>query len=284
VTPNSVKTLIRSVLIVLLTIATWELRTAPLPTKLQGALMLACAVLIGDLGMKVARRLIPFGVLKRHSAAQLAIFAVVGTVYGMIAAFVIVVVWENYSTADTTVSREANALGDLEGMSRGFDVQFRRQVQEAAHTYAYQVIHEEWPAMRTGGSSDRAHAALTELWSLYTEVGKAKRGDPLYDHSIDRLGEVDDQRRIRLAQSKQGLPALMWLMLYAGAFAAVALAYFFESPTDWFHRLVIAMLSGTLMFSIFLVVALEAPFGGGDIHVNPDAFQFVMDHMQNLEK
>jgi hypothetical protein len=283
ITRKSVGTAIRIVLLVALIGVGWWLRDAPIPTKIQGATMIACALLVGDLGFRVSRRLIPFAVLRRHRAAQSAIFAVVGTIYGLIAAFVVVVVWQDFSNADATVAREANALADLERMSAGFDVVERRQVQGAARTYAYLVIHEEWPAMARGQSSERVQAALIELWQVYTDMGPAERAHPLYGHSIDRLIEMDDDRRLRLAAGNDHVPAIMWVMLYAGGSSVVILAYLFESPRDWFQRFIIALLSGTIMFSIFLVVTLEGPYDG-DVSVKPTPFQFVLDHMQTLEE
>jgi peptidoglycan/LPS O-acetylase OafA/YrhL len=114
-------------------------------------------------------------------------------------------------------------------------------------------------------------------------MGPAQRAHPLYDHSIDRLTEMDDNRRLRLAASRERVPAIMWAMLYAGGAAIVVLGYLFQSPGDWFQRFLIALLSGTVMFSIFLVVALEGPFDG-DVSVRPAAFRFVLDHMQVLEE
>ncbi|MGH3387759.1 MAG: DUF4239 domain-containing protein [Actinomadura sp.] len=282
-TRKSLGTAVRVVLLVALIGVAWWLREASIPTKVQGAAMVLCALLVADLGFKVTRRLVPFEVLRRHGAAQTAIFAIVGTVYGLIAAFVVIVVWEDFSSTDATVAREANALADLERMSAGFAVVERRQVQGAARSYAYQVIHEEWPAMAEGRSSERAQAALIELWHVYTDMGPAERAHPLYDHSIDRLTEMDDNRRLRLAAGSERVPAIMWGMLYAGGSSVVILAYLFESPRDWFQRFIIALLAGTIMFSIFLVVALEGPFDG-DVSVNPAPFQYVLDHMQTLEE
>lgn len=262
---------------------TWIVRELPLPTAAQGALMVLSGATMGDVGLRVARRVTPYSMLRRHRAAQTAIFAIVGTIYGLIAAFVVVVVWENFSDTDATVSREANALGDLEQMSRGFDVVIRRQVQEAARTYALQVVEDEWPEMQKGASSERAHAALIELWHVYTDMGPRQRQTPLYNHSVTRLNEIDDNRRLRLTASKERVPLIMWVMLYAGGLATIMLGLFFESPYDRFHRMMVTLLAGTVMFSIFLIASLEGPFDG-DIKVESTAFQFVLKNMQNLER
>jgi hypothetical protein len=284
VTPKTMRTAIHVLALVVLAVALWWLKTVTFSTKLQGLLMVLAAVLLGDIGLKLTRRLVPFGMLRRHSAAQTAIFAVVGTVYGLIAAFAIVAVWQDYTDANTVVAQEANALGALEHMSRGFDVVTKRQVQEAARTYAYQIIDDEWPAMARGRDSERVQGALTELWQVYTDMAKHKKADQsLYERSIFQLTEMDTNRRARLAASQERIPTILWLMLYSGALSTLVLAYLFESPNDWFQRLVVALLAATTMFSVFLCAALEGPFDG-DISVSSKPFQYVIDHMQNLER
>ena len=52
---------------------------------------------------------------------------------------------------------EANALADVDRMSRGF------VVQEAASTYARLVIQDEWPAMARGESSPIANAGFSRV-------------------------------------------------------------------------------------------------------------------------
>jgi len=285
ITPKTVRTAVHVLALVGLATGLWWLKKVTFSTKLQGLLMVGSAVLLGDVGLKLTRRLVPFGMLRRHSAAQTAIFAVVGTVYGLIAAFAIVAVWQDYTDANTVVSQEANALGALEHMSRGFDVVTKRQVQEAARTYAYEIIHDEWPAMARGKDSERVQGALTELWQVYTDMaGKPKQADQsLYERSIYQLTEMDTNRRARLAASQDRIPTILWLMLYSGALSTLVLAYLFESPNDWFQRLVVALLAATTMFAVFLCAALEGPFDG-DIAVSSKPFQYVIDHMQNLER
>src|SRR5215211_5457841 len=138
-------------------------------TWVLGVVVVAGSVLVSLAGMHAKRRLVSDETLRAHHDVARAIYAIVGTIYAVLLAFAVAIVWQSYSAAEATVSREANALSDLERMSRGFPVEIRRQVHEAARTYGRLVVDKEWDAMSQGDSSPQADAALIEMLHAYTD-------------------------------------------------------------------------------------------------------------------
>lgn len=263
-------------------VALIAVKIAELPTWPACFLLVGLAALLVNAGLPLARYCVRNLFLERNTAAQNAVFAVIGTVYATLVAFAVVVVWESYSQAESTVAQEANALADLERMSRGFSVPVRRQVQEAARTYATLVINVEWRQMADRGPDPRAHAALTELWTVYTDMSPKLKENPLYETSVERLNEIDDNRRLRLLASQTEVPAVVWVMLYCGGVLSVVMVYFFGVRRDWVQRLLVSVLAVVVALSVFLVASLEKPFAG-DSGISPDAFVSVVANMQNLE-
>lgn len=274
-----------TMLIILLVIVLGAVRRLThLSLGVQAAITVGCSVVVAHAGMTLIDRLSKEETIDRTSDNEVvnATFAIVGTIYALMAGFVIVVVWQGYSETQAVLSRETNALADIERMSRGFPVPIQRQVQDAARTYATMVIDQEWPKMKQGQSDPRADAALVELWRVYTSMPADQQTSPLYAASVSRLNEMGDSRRERLAASAGGIPNAMWALLYACAFATLVLSYFFVLKSVLLRRTLATFLATVLALSLFLISALEHPFGGA-LSIEPDVFQFVLDHMRHIE-
>ncbi|MFK0250332.1 hypothetical protein ACIQUM_36990 [Amycolatopsis azurea] len=208
---------------------------------------------------------------------------IVGTLFALVVGFVVVVVWQSFTEAEQVATREANALADLERSSRGFPVRLRRQVQSAARTYARLVITEEWKAMESGGSSERAHAALVELWQVYTMMGKPDLDHPIYAHSMSLLSDLDDSRRQRLLLATKKIPTVLWVHMAGNAIAVVLLAMMFLSNVSIEDRLIMLSMIGTIALVMFLIGELACVFSG-DLRVHCHAFSHVIANMQVLEE
>jgi Protein of unknown function (DUF4239) len=159
------------------------------------------------------------------------------------------------------VSREANAVAELEQMAEGFGDRTERAVLGAAETYLDRVIGDEWPKLAVGSSSPAADRAVAELWAIYTGMSNVDRAGPLYSQSVARLVDLGDARRHRLdAASGPAVPTLLWVMLYAGAVLTVFLAYLFQVRSTALQRLLVTLMAGVMVLALFLIGALERPF------------------------
>jgi len=249
----------------------------------SSALQITIAMLGANLVLATVRRFYP---PERRSSSDNDMisgsFATVGAVYALVLGFVIVVVWQQYSDTEATVGREANAIADLDRMSRALPVDSQRQVQDAARTYLRLGIREEWPMMARGGSSTRAHAALVELWTVYTDMEAKERGSPLYERSVSRLNELGDNRRQRLNDSRQSVSPLMWVMLYVGGLITLITLCLFDADSPELHRFLTMTLAGMLTLALVLIGALESPFDE-NLPITPEMFQAVLDNMRQLE-
>lgn len=259
------------------------IRMTELPAVVACLLLVTTAVLLVNAGLPLARHGVRHVVAEQNGAVQAAVFAIIGSLYATLVHFSVVVVWDGYSRADTTVVQEANALTDLERMSHGFSGPVHRQVREATLTYTGIVIDDEWPAMADRASEPQAQAALAEMWTIYTSMGPEDRENALYGPSIERLSQLDDSRRQRLRASVRDVPAVVWLMFYCGGVLAVVMVFFFGVRRDWLQRIIVSVLAGVVALSVFLVTSFEKPFSG-DAAIRPDAFKTVQYHLRSQER
>ncbi|WP_326688161.1 MULTISPECIES: hypothetical protein [unclassified Streptomyces] len=259
------------------------IRLADLPAVVTCLLLVATAVVLVNAGLPLARHGVRHVVAEQNVAVQAAVFAIVGSLYATLVHFSVVVVWDGYSRADTTVAQEANALADLERMSKGFSGPVHRQVRETSLTYAGIVIDDEWHAMTRRGSDPQAQAALAELWTIYTSMGPEDRENALYAPSIERLNQLDDNRRLRLRAGVRDVPAVVWLMFYCGGVLAVVTVFLFGVRRGWLQRVIVSVLAAVVALTVFLVTSFEKPFEG-DAGIRPDTFETVQDHLRSQER
>jgi protein-S-isoprenylcysteine O-methyltransferase Ste14 len=78
-----------------------------------GLLMVAVFILIAVAGLVVVQRVVPSEVRREHNDVAGFIYAVLGVVYAVLIALVVIAVWEDFSTARETAEREANELADV---------------------------------------------------------------------------------------------------------------------------------------------------------------------------
>ena len=211
-----------------------------------------------------------------------AVFGLIGTLFSILIAFSIIVVWGSYVGAASTSAEEANALGNLESMSRGFSVPVRRQVQEAVRSYAKLVIAEEWPKMAEGETSERADALLIELWHIYTDIAPAERSHPVYSQSLARLNEVTTNRRLRLLTIDDRVPPILWVLLTVVGLLLLMLSFQFDIAAPWTHAVIVGVIAILVSLPLLLVAALDNPYGGL-MAIEPEPFQLVLDNLQQLE-
>ncbi|MGH9173192.1 MAG: hypothetical protein ACRD1H_02475 [Vicinamibacterales bacterium] len=115
--------------------------------------MLLIGVFVTIAGMAVAvagligvRRSVELSLLQDHHDVAGFFIGIIGVLYAVLLAFVVIVVWEDFNDASRTVDNEANELSDIYWLANGLDTANRDRVQEAVRSYAASVVDDEWPA------------------------------------------------------------------------------------------------------------------------------------------
>src|SRR6266508_1910977 len=97
------------------------LSLAAMPLWLSSLLVVAIPTATAMCGPIVIRRV--FGLERIVSNNEVAgfKFAVLGVIYAVILGFAVIVVWERFSQAESTVTREAGAIASIYRLSDGLD-------------------------------------------------------------------------------------------------------------------------------------------------------------------
>src|SRR5215218_10129379 len=108
------------------------------------------AVLVSLIGLVLVRRLAPIDELAQHTDVAGYVYAVVGVIYAVVLALVVIAAWEEYRDAREAVADEASAVLNLARAANGWPAGDRDEVESALAAYARQVGDGEWPAMGRG--------------------------------------------------------------------------------------------------------------------------------------
>ena len=249
-------------------------------TLVLGIEILGLSILISLVGLFVVRRAVDVDRLKTHHEVAGFIIGIIGTIYAVLLAFLVVVQWNKYTDASNLVTTEANLLGDISRMAESLSPDQRQQVLSALRDYAQLVADDEWPALAKGSVSDRTTDTLNKLWKSYVMDQKPQTSldAALYTESLRRLNDLSDTRRLRINASRDVVPAMLWILLIGGGITTVAFTYFFGVSDMRAQVLMVAALTGEIAFILLLLVVLDNPFKG-DIAVSPDPIREQADHI-----
>ena len=160
--------------------------------------------------MILVQRFVPIAVRRQHNDVAGFIYAVLGVVYAVLLALMVVAVWEQWNAAAARADEEASELAEVFWVADRLPESEGRHIQELAHSYARVVVDEEWPLMRQGKSSQKAWNLLDEIRS---EVQDFQPSTPaqlvLYEQALERVHELADARRERLLEADHGLPEIL---------------------------------------------------------------------------
>lgn len=245
-------------------------------------LLFALLVVVGPLlvaGLQVlVRRRWPHLAEGEHNDVAGYLIAIVGVIYAVLLAFVVVVTWQQFSHAGEVVGQEASALRGLYRESAAFPPQVRERIEADVRDYAAAVITQEWPAMARGEPGHPAVAAVLDRTAAH--LATLPTDTPIQQQFVaveaDRFAEVVSYRSQRLDFVGQGLPGVMWVALVLGGVVTIAFGMIFGLRSTVLHLFMTGSLAATIGVLLFVAVAIDQPFLG-DVAVPPAPIQRVLD-------
>jgi hypothetical protein len=245
-------------------------------TALHGLLLVGGIVLLSLAAMFIVRRAITIATLEAHNDVAGFVYAVIGVIYAVLLAFVVIAVWEEWDRAEFAAEEEVAAISSLARIADGMPDGDRVAARQLLRDYAHSVIHEEWPAMADGKSSGHTMGLFEQIWDHYQRrEPNTEREKGLYADSLSRLAEISAARTARLYESNNSLPRVMWSVLGAGAVITIGFGLLFGVKSGRSQAAITVALSASIGLILFLVQSLDNPFRG-DVRVMPHAFEGVL--------
>jgi hypothetical protein len=235
------------------------------------------SVVVALAGLILVRRLVPLEHLQSHNEATSTIHHAIAIVFGVAAAFAILLVWEQLDTAWATTAREAGDVAALYRLATQLPKSSSNQLQQQSRSYAEAVVEEEWPLLARGQASQDAQNAADKLRESIDEFQPRTMAEQeLYARMLTKVDELEENRGLRLLQSQEGVPPLVWAALVILGIITVAFTYLFGMDTPQLHMVRVALLTVVVAVSLYTIHTVEYPFAGG-VQLGPEAFERVLD-------
>ncbi len=190
-------------------------------------------------------------------------FAVIGVLFAVLLAFVVIIVWERFYDAEKALTREAGAAATIYRLSAGLDESPAAALRGMLSVYLQSVLADDWPAMVRGHSSGVTTRVLSDMYKLV--VGE--RPADLHDSDLqqDLLGQLDEltrARRERLVMAEGTVPEVLWFVVLLGAILTISFTFFFGTNNLIAQSLMTGILAAIILSAVLVIVALDRPYTG----------------------
>ena len=205
-----------------------------------------------------------------------AVVAVIGTTYAVLLAFMLSGVWSMFQQAQVNAEQEANDLVSIFRLASLMEDPARQQLQDLSRRYAQTAISVEFPAMSRDALPQQEGGQVAAMWKVAALVQphSAEESQALSE-LVSTLRSFTEHRRIRIMQSREALPTILWSVLIAGGIITVAASCFFGVPNFRFHLLQVIVLSFLISLVLVAIADIDRPYQG-DVRVVPTGFEFAL--------
>ena len=214
------------------------------------------------------------GIFAADVGAVGAYVTAIGTLYGILAAFTIYVVWTQFNDAQTAAETETNELLDLCRFAIYLrDPSVLDRLRNAIKAYCISVVRVEWPAMSSRTNTDQASDEFEDVFQAVHSVRfDDERDAPAWEKMIAKFEAVSDARTRRLMLAVSGVPRLLRILIYLVSLALIV-GFFVLAIANDMVAVVLTVATTAIVFLVIEVVEdLDDPFGG-QWAVSPDSFE-----------
>lgn len=206
---------------------------------------------------------------------------VFGTLFGIMTAFIVFEVWNQYNQATHFIDQEAQGLERLYRLTIYFrDDKLTKTMKQAIESYAGLIIHDRFKHLGSGQHNKEASKKFRTIAHIIRTISFDDDHDQtVFNHVIQHYGELSEIRTQRITQSLTRLPILLKIFLYVSS--AIAIMTFVLMPfANTFYALFVAgSLTFTLGMTFQLVEDLDNPFVG-HWNISPEPFERALKHIE----
>jgi hypothetical protein len=245
---------------------------------IAGAVALTCSLLFAfhRLGTKDA--------LLVDTTRGAGVYAVVGTSFAVLLAFVVLVAFQSYNDAKAGAEAEADAVVELFRASEFFPSSQRRALQGEVTCYARAVVEHEWPAMREGERSSVVDRWGQTLQQTYQRLQVTTPRAEVAFADVLKLSDARvSARRERLSEATPEVTAPVWFILALGAVVNIAFVLVFvDRRTEAFgvQAGLIATVTTMVVAGLLLVWFLDHPYEDSSGSIDPVEMERSLSVMQ----
>jgi hypothetical protein len=245
-------------------------------------LLLFLVTALAMTGPPLVRRFVAIEKLRSNNEVAGFKYAVIGVLYAVLLAFVVIITWERFYDAEKSLAVEAGSAATIYRLSGGFDESSAATLRANMSAYLKSVLADDWPAMAVGRSSLVTTRVLNDLYDELVHYSPADLREA--DLQKDLLGELDQltrARRERLVMAEGTVPNVIWFVLLLGAALTIAFTFFFGTTSVIVQSLMTGVLTTIIFSAILVVVAIDRPYTGA-VTVSKESIRAVLEDFRTV--
>ena len=206
-------------------------------------------------------------------------FAVIGVLYAVLLAFVVISSWERFHDAESALASEGGAAATIYRLAGGLDASSTATLRANLSAYLRSVLGDDWPAMVRGHSSSVTARVLSDLYDEVIRYSPADlRDSNLQAELLSELDQVTRARRERLVMAEGTVPEVIWFVLFLGAGLTISFTFFFGTENLVAQSCMTGILAAIIFSAVLVIIALDRPYTGA-ITVSREPIRSVLEDM-----
>lgn len=228
------------------------------------------------------RKKYSFDEIKKNNQVAGFKFSMLGAIYAVLLAFIMLEAYRNYNMVSERVQNEAAAVSDIFRAVNGLQDSAKTAFRSHLDSYAREVTYKEWDMMKSGTDSKVAWKLFDSLWN---EILKYEPHNPkeatFYNKVIDNMEQLGDLRRLRILSMGSMIPGFMWLVVFLGGMITLGFTYFFAGEKVNIQMWMTGIVSFCLMLFLTLIILMDNPFSSS-IAIDADAYHEAIERMETV--
>jgi hypothetical protein len=227
--------------------------------RLRGA-----KLIVGAAALYLVLRLAGFHKLFENDAEGLGVLLqILGTLYSVVYAFAIYVIWGQFTSVENEILKESGALKDLLVFSQSLKESTRDPIVRAVKLYARGVAETEWSALSAGEETAKTDKLFLTVIASVTDLKPEDDTErTLYLRLLDIVNQASSHRDERLALSAKRMPKTLLVFVTLTASMILFLLLFYPFHNVALGLVSVAITTMVLLFAHFVLTDLDKPFEG----------------------
>jgi hypothetical protein len=187
----------------------------------------------------------------------------IGNIYAVVFAFVIFVIWGQFTDVENFIMRESSSLRDLLRFSEYLNPDAARTIRRAVMDYVRRALKPEWEALGERRRDKQTEKSFSELVdTVVAIVPSTPSEEVMHERLIDMARRTSEHRDDRIAKSLTQIPPTLIRLVDTMASALLLLVFLYPFR-HWLAGLACFGLLALVLFLANLVMRdTDNPFNG----------------------
>ncbi len=210
-----------------------------------------------------------------------AFLTVFGTLYGILAAFIVFEVWNQFNQISKLIDKEAQGIERLYRLTLYFrDEKLTTTMKAAITEYVNLVVDGKFKMIAKGGRNKVTGVSFRKIADIIRHIVFNDDHDSIvFDHILDHYGELAQIRTERLNQSLTRLPSLLKNFIYISSFFALVVFLFMPFENQYYALLSVTITAFLQSMIFHIIEDLDNPFVG-HWNLTPEPFARALLHIE----